>query len=70
MQACWRKVAPLVRHIQIAGHPGRNEPDVGTLDYPSLFAELDDWGYRGWVSAEYAPVRTTQSGLGWLHVAG
>ena len=70
MQACWRKVAPLVRHIQIAGHPGRNEPDVGTLDYPALFAELDDWGYRGWVSAEYAPVRTTQSGLGWLHVAG
>lgn len=70
MQACWRKVAPLVRHIQIAGHPGRNEPDVGTLDYPALFAELDDWGYRGWVSAEYAPVRTTQSGLGWLHAAG
>ncbi|WP_042247191.1 hydroxypyruvate isomerase family protein [Paracoccus sp. PAMC 22219] len=69
MRACWRKVAPVVRHIQIAGHPGRNEPDVGTLDYPALFAELDDWGYRGWVSAEYAPVRTTQSGLGWLHAA-
>ncbi len=69
MRACWRKVAPLVRHIQIAGHPGRNEPDVGTLDYPALFAELDEWGYRGWVSAEYAPARTTQSGLGWLHAA-
>ncbi|MFN4062029.1 MAG: hydroxypyruvate isomerase family protein [Paracoccus hibiscisoli] len=66
MLACWRKVAPLVRHIQIAGSPGRHEPDHGDLDHPALFEALDDWGYRGWVSAEYAPARTTQGGLGWL----
>lgn len=66
MMACWRKVAPLVRHIQIAGSPGRHEPDQGILDHQALFAALDDWGYRGWVAAEYAPARTTQAGLGWL----
>ncbi|WP_378943827.1 hydroxypyruvate isomerase family protein [Paracoccus sp. R86501] len=70
MLATWARYAPLVRHIQIAGHPGRHEPDQGTLDYPAFFAELDEWGYRGWVSAEYEPARTTFSGLGWLAGAG
>lgn len=69
MSACWAKFAPLVRHIQIAGHPGRHEPDQGTLDYPAFFKQLDDWGYRGWVSAEYHPRKTTFTGLGWLRQA-
>lgn len=69
MMACWRKVAPLVRHIQIAGFPGRHEPDIGDLDYPAFFEALDDWGYKGWVAGEYGPARTTQAGLGWLHRA-
>ncbi|WP_410217353.1 hydroxypyruvate isomerase family protein [Paracoccus sp. (in: a-proteobacteria)] len=69
MLACWRMVAPLVRHIQIAGHPGRNEPDCGSMDYPAFFAELDRGGYRGWVSAEYNPARTTAHGLDWLRSA-
>nr|WP_111301816.1 TIM barrel protein [Paracoccus saliphilus] len=69
MMACWRKMAPLVRHIQIAGHPGRHEPDEGQLDYPAFFGELDNWGYRGWVSAEYHPARHSLSGLDWLRRA-
>lgn len=69
MRLAWSKYAPLVRHIQIAGYPGRHEPDVGTLDYPAFFRELDDWGYKGWVSAEYEPRRTTQAGLDWLRRA-
>ena len=69
IMGCWRKVAPLVRHIQIAGHPGRQEPDTGTLDYPAFFAELDDWGYRGWVAGEYNPRQTTLKGLDWLRRA-
>lgn len=62
----WRKYAPIIRHIQIAGYPGRHEPTGGDIDYPAFFADLDASGYRGWVSAEYDPVHLTENGLGWL----
>ena len=64
--ATWAKVAPLVRHIQIAGCPGRHEPEGGDIDYPAFFEALKTAGYKGWVSAEYEPLRQTASGLGWL----
>ena len=60
-----------VGHLQIAGAPGRNEPDVGEINYPFLFALLDELGYGGWVGCEYKPARglapgATPDGLGWL----
>jgi hydroxypyruvate isomerase len=61
-----RSLMPLVGHIQIAGVPGRNEPDDGELDYPFLFAELDRLGYAGYVGCEYRPKAGTLEGLGWL----
>ncbi|RMC37652.1 hydroxypyruvate isomerase family protein [Paracoccus alkanivorans] len=63
---CWRKHAPIIRHVQIAGYPGRHEPAGGEIDYPAFFAALDASGYRGWVSAEYDPEHLTENGLGWL----
>ena len=56
---------PLVRHIQIAGNPGRHEPDVGEINYPYLFDLIDNLGYRGWIGCEYKPVGATPAGLGW-----
>jgi hydroxypyruvate isomerase len=56
---------PLVRHIQIAGNPGRHEPDVGEINYPYLFDLIDNLGYRGWVGCEYKPAGETAAGLGW-----
>src|SRR4051812_26266324 len=38
-----------IGHIQIAGSPGRHEPDVGEINYPYLFRLIDDIGYAGWV---------------------
>jgi len=60
-----------VGHLQIAGAPGRGEPDVGEINYPYLFALLDEMGYGGWVGCEYRPVRgaqtgATSAGLGWF----
>jgi len=60
-----------VGHIQIAGVPERHEPDVGELNYPYLFAVLDELGYEGWVGCEYRPRAGmqpggTSAGLGWL----
>jgi hydroxypyruvate isomerase len=60
-----------VGHIQIAGVPQRHEPDTGELNYPYLFAVLDELGYAGWVGCEYRPrhgnqANGTSAGLGWL----
>lgn len=59
-----------IGHIQIAGVPERQEPDVGELNYPYLLALLDELGYNGWVGCEYRPQHGarpggTSSGLGW-----
>jgi hydroxypyruvate isomerase len=60
-----------VGHLQIAGSPGRNEPDVGELNYPYLLSILEELGYAGWIGCEYRPLRgavpgATSAGLGWL----
>ena len=64
-----------VGHIQVAGVPGRHEPDVGEINYPYIFAVLDELGYSGWVGCEYKPARglaagATSAGLGWLKAYG
>jgi hydroxypyruvate isomerase len=55
----------LLRHVQIAGVPGRHEPSVGEINYPYLFDLLDELGYDGWVGCEYRPQHRTREGLGW-----
>jgi hydroxypyruvate isomerase len=57
---------PLVRHVQIAGNPGRHEPDVGEINYPFLFALLDRLEFAGWIGCEYLPAGQTAAGLRWL----
>jgi len=52
-------------HVQIAGNPGRHEPDIGEINYPYLFDLLDELGYTGWISCEYRPKGKTRAGLGW-----
>jgi len=54
-----------VAHVQIAGVPGRHEPDRGELHYPFLFEMLDALGYSGWVGCEYRPEADTSAGLAW-----
>tara|TARA_R110002074_G_scaffold38300_1_gene103651 strand:- start:8763 stop:9557 length:795 start_codon:yes stop_codon:yes gene_type:complete len=56
---------PNIGHVQIAGVPERQEPDVGELNYPAILARLDALGYQGWVGCEYRPAGDTQAGLGW-----
>jgi hydroxypyruvate isomerase len=62
-----RKYARDCGHVQIAGVPGRNEPDTGEIRYPYLFDLLDEIGYSGWVGCEYRPAGKTIEGLGWLN---
>ena len=72
-----RKYLPggAVGHFQIAGVPERHEPDIGELNYPYLFAVIDEvaasCGWNGWIGCEYRPKQGgqtggTSAGLGWL----
>ena len=61
----WGRMAHRVAHVQVAGYPGRHEPQTGDIDYNAFFARLDADGYTGWVSGEYNPVGQTTEGLGW-----
>ncbi len=60
-----------IRHIQIAGVPGRHEPDGDQeINFPHLFRQLDALGYAGWVGCEYRPRAGTVAGLGWARPWG
>jgi hydroxypyruvate isomerase len=47
--------ADAVAYIQIADHPGRNEPGTGEIHYPRVFKELAALGYKGHVGLECVP---------------
>jgi hydroxypyruvate isomerase len=55
-----------IGHVQIASVPDRHEPDLGELNYPWLFAMMDEAGYDGWIGCEYRPRQGTVAGLGWM----
>ncbi|MFI5447769.1 2-oxo-tetronate isomerase [Polaromonas sp. UC242_47] len=68
-----RKYLPTggVSHLQIAGVPERQEPDIGELNYPYLFSVIDELQFAGWIGCEYRPrlggtPGGTSAGLGWL----
>ena len=65
-----RTLAGHYPHVQIAGNPGRNEPDIGEINYPFLFDLFDELGYSGWIGCEYRPKGETKAGLGWARHYG
>jgi hydroxypyruvate isomerase len=62
----FRKLQPLVAHVQIASVPSRHEPTTEELNDTFLFAELDRLGYDGFIGCEYNPRAGTREGLGWF----
>ncbi len=60
----------VIRHFQVAGVPGRHEPDVGEINYRFLFDLIDTLGYDGWIGCEYHPRAGTVEGLGWAKAYG
>ena len=61
---------PVSAHVQVAGVPERQEPDLGEVRYPYLFELLDGLGYEGWIGAEYLPRGDAAAGLGWARPYG
>ena len=66
LEAFW----PLIGHVQFAGVPERQEPDIGELNCSYMFERLDQLGYDGWVGAEYMPAGKTEDGLSWAAAYG
>ena len=53
-------------HVQIAGVPGRHEPDRdGEVNWEWVLKRLDDAGFDGYVGCEYRPAGRTEDGLRW-----
>jgi 2-dehydrotetronate isomerase len=59
------RLFPITAHVQIAGNPDRNEPDIGEANHLYLLDVLDRLGYQDYVGLEYKPRTTTAAGLGW-----
>lgn len=55
------RLAPIIRHVQIADAPNRTEPGTGELSWSHVFRQLKQIDYRGWVGCEYSS--TTPEGL-------
>jgi hydroxypyruvate isomerase len=56
----------IIAHVQVAGVPGRHEPDkFNEVNWRFVFDFLDAQGYDGWVGTEYNPRGDTLRGLGW-----
>jgi len=59
-----------VAHLQIAGVPGRHEPEENAgsstaVPWQSLLVLIDSLGYSGWIGCEYRPQAGTSAGLAW-----
>lgn len=61
----YKKLAPIIQHIQIANPPGRSEPDNGEINYRYIFDLLEADKYDGWIGCEYKPSSSTRETLGW-----
>ncbi|WP_136636332.1 hydroxypyruvate isomerase family protein [Pseudooceanicola onchidii] len=62
----WAAHGARARHVQVADHPGRNEPGTGEIDLSGFFDQLKADGYDGWISGEYAPKADPEAGLDWI----
>ena len=47
-----------IGYLQLADHPGRNEPGTGEIHYPRVLREAYELGYRGHVGLECRPKTT------------
>ena len=57
---------PWLRHVQVAGTPARQEPDLlRDTGYLAGFARLHEASYQGYVGFEYRPAGFVSEGLAW-----
>lgn len=60
----------LIRHIQIADVPSRQEPGTGEINFDFLLECLERMGYDGWVGCDYRPSAPGNAHLSWMRRFG
>lgn len=63
--ACLDLLLPKSDHLQIAGYPGRHEPNIGNLNLARVLDLVNSHSYTGWVGCEYQPAIGTLEGISW-----
>jgi hydroxypyruvate isomerase len=61
-----RRMLPRIKqigHIHTAGSKGRNELDIGELNYPKIIEAICEAGYDGYIGFEYMPAGDSLTGL-------
>ncbi len=61
-----RTLFPHIGHIQISDVPGRHQPGLGEINYPAIFATLEQLRYDGHIGLEYIPDGESDESLAWL----
>lgn len=61
--------ADAVAYVQLADHPGRNEPGTGEIHYPRVLKELKALKYAGFVGLECVPKTTEEDAARAVHAA-
>jgi hydroxypyruvate isomerase len=61
--------ADAIAYLQIADHPGRNDPGTGEIDYPAVLKALHGCGYRGHVGLEFRPKNGEEAAAWAVHKA-
>jgi hydroxypyruvate isomerase len=52
-----------IAYFHVAGNPGRNEPDIGEINYPGVINAIIGTGYNGVIGLEYFPLGEPISSL-------
>lgn len=52
-----------IGHFHAAGNPGRHELTHGEINYPQVFAAIQQTAYDGYVGLEYWPTKAPEIGL-------
>jgi len=60
------KYYEMIKYIQFANAPGRNEPDSGEIDYRFIVRNLRKKGWQGYIGLEYVPARPMDSTFSWI----
>jgi hydroxypyruvate isomerase len=61
--------ADAIAYIQLADHPGRNEPGTGEIHYPRVLKELKALKYTGYVGLECVPKGAEEAAAQAVHAA-
>lgn len=49
------EAVPYTKVFQVADHPGRHDPGTGEMDYATVYREIHDTGYEGYIAMEFRP---------------